>query len=374
LFNIKTTEQPAPMVLAALLWEAALCFSLPTWALTGNHAWPANNPYRFTFAVIAGATASLLLCHILPAIFAKQVAGRQRGMLRVLGWMAGAWFAIGAAASVIWLARSSAEWFWRSQPDRNLLAGLFAAGAIVVAVLVSQAAPRGQITVAAVLGLFGIIVILISAVFQARGLWMVTPQLRSEDALGNDLEVFKGILLASAPASIFAFRVGKSGPTRRAIAWTGLWAIWLPLVLSVTLVALAKTGGVRLYWRPSAAIDVALAFIWLSKIFPIDFFVPLIILSLVSMTAPVFWISDQARGATLPKRLLALATVGVVGLWLTFPDGAVVLGYHLPLFVDEFSFQGYYLPWCWSILIASAAYGCWMALMNLVARARSYSQ
>jgi hypothetical protein len=114
-----------------------------------------------------------------------------------------------------------AEWFWLRQPDRNLLVALSAAGALVLAVLVTQAATRCQMSVAAVLGLLGLTVILISAVSQGRGLWLVTPQLRSEDALGNDLEVFKGILLASAPASIFAFRVGKSRPSRRAIAWTG---------------------------------------------------------------------------------------------------------------------------------------------------------
>jgi hypothetical protein len=370
LFNIKTIQVPTQNVLAALVWEAALCFSLPTWMLSANQAWPANNTFSFAFAVLAGATTSLLLCHILPAVFAEHLAGRQPGIMRAFGWMANAWFAIGAAASAIWLARSLAEWFWRSQPDSNLLVGLSAVGALLLAVLVTQAPPRWQMTVAAVLGLLGLIVILISAISQARGLWMVTPQLRSEDALGNDFEVFKGILLASAPASIFAFRVGKSGPTRRAIAWTGLWAIWLPVVLSVALVALAKMGGVRLYWRPSAVIDVAFAFIWLSKIFRINFFVPLIILSLVSMIAPVFWISDHLRGATLPRRLLALITAGAIGLWLTFPDGAVILGYHLPLFVDEFSFQGYYLPWCWSILIASVAYGCWMALMGLIAGAR----
>jgi hypothetical protein len=369
LYNIKTTGQPTERVLAALLWEAALCFSLPTWVLSGNQVWPANNPYGFTFAVLAGATASLLLCHILPAAFAEQVAGRQRGLLRVMGWVVRAWFAIGAAASAIWLARGLAEWFWLHQPDRNLLVGLSAVGALVLAVLVSQAAARWQMTVASVLGLFGLIFILISAVSQARGLWMVTPQLRTEDALGNDMEVFKGILLAAAPASIFAFRVGKSGPTRPAIAWTGLWAIWLPLVLSVTLVASAKMGGVRLYWRPSAAIGAEFALVWLAQTSRADFVVLLIILSLVSVAASVFWVSDLVSGATLPRRLIALAVVGTVGLWLTFPDGVVVLGYYLPLFVDQSSLQGYYLPWCWSILIASAVFGSWMALKSLVASA-----
>jgi hypothetical protein len=147
-------------------------------------------------------------------------------------------------------------------------------------------------------------------------------------------------------------------------------AIWLPLVSSVTLVALAKMGGVRLHWKPSVPIDVVFAFLWLSQTFRMNFFVLLIILSLVSMTAPVFWVSDLVRGAILPLRLLALAIVGIVGIWLTFPNGVVVLGYYLPLFVDEFSFRCYFLPWCWSILIASAAYGSWRALMGVVATAR----
>jgi hypothetical protein len=121
---------------------------------------------------------------------------------------------------------------------------------LLMAVIVTQAAPRWQTTFAVALGVLGVVVILLSAVLQARGLWMVTPQLRSEEALGNNLEVFKGILLASAPASIFAYR--GSSQSRRAVAWAGLWALWFPLVLSVTLMALAKMGGTRLYWRPSA--------------------------------------------------------------------------------------------------------------------------
>jgi hypothetical protein len=362
----KTTGQPTGI--AALLWEAALCFSLPTWVLSGNQAWPANHPYRFALAVLAGATASLVLCHILPALFAKQFAEHRSAPLRVLAWIVRAWFAIGAAASAICLARGLAQLFWRSQPDANLLIGLSATAALVVAILVNQPPARWQMIVAGALGLLGFIVILISAVSQARGLWMVTPQLRSEDALGNDLEVFKGILLASAPASVFAFRVGKSGPARRAIAWTGLWAIWLPLVLSVTLVALAKMGGVRLYWRPSLPIGAEFALAWLAS--RMEFFVVLIILSLVSVAASVLWVSDLVSGAILPWRLAALALVGIVGIWLTFPDGVVVLGYYLPPLADQASLQGYYLPWCWSILIASAGSGCWMALMSLVARAR----
>lgn len=336
--------------------------------LAGNQAWPGNNPYRFALAVIAGASASLLLCHIVPALFAQQ---HRRGPLRVLAWIVCAWLAIGAAASAIWLARSLAQWSWRSQQGGNLPIELTAVAALVLAVFVTQAVARWQMTIAAVLGLLGVVVILLSAVSQARGLWMVTAQLRSEDALGNDLEVLKGILLASAPASIFAFRVGKSGLTHRAIAWTGVWAIWLPIVLSVTLVALAKMGGTRLYWRPSVPIDATFALVWLAQTFRIDFFVLLIVLSLMSMVASVFWVPALIPpGASLTLRIIALATVAIVGLWLTFPEGAVVLGYHLPLFVDESSFQVYYLPWCWSILIASAAYGIWRVSMGLLGKAR----
>lgn len=241
---------------------------------------------------------------------------------------------------------------------------------LLVAILVTQAPARWQIAVAAFLGLLGLLAILISVISHTRGLRMVTPQLRSEDFLGNNLEVFKGILLGSTPASIFAFRFGKSRPNRSAIVWTGLWALWLPLVLSVTLAALAKMAGVRLYWRPSAVIDSVFAFILISRTFRIDVFVSLIILSLVSIVAPIFFITDPVRGARLPLRLVILATAGAVGLWLTSVNGAVVFGVHLPLYVDESAFQCYFLPWCWSILIAGAACGCSMAATWLVARAR----
>lgn len=364
MFNIKTTQ---PTVLAALLWEAALCFSFPTW-YAANHAWPANDPYRFALAVTAGATVSLLLCHIVPALFAQQ---NQRGPLRILAWIVWAWLAIGAAASAIWLARSMARWSWRSYQGATLRTELTAVAALVLAVVITHAAVRWQMTIAATLGLIGVVVILASAVSQARGLWIATGQVPSEDALANDLDVFKGILIASAPASIFAYRAGRARLTRRAIVWTGLWAIWLPIVLSVTLVALAMMGGARLYWRPSASVDAIFAFVWLAKTIGINFVYLMSVLSLMAMLAPVFWISEIApRRASLALRIIAPTIVGIIGLWMTLTDGAVVFGYHLPLFVDESSFQIYYQPWCWSILIASAAYGSWMVLRGSIRKAK----
>jgi hypothetical protein len=74
-----TIEQPRQRIFDAIIWEAALCFSLPTWMLAGSPAWPANNPYRFAATVLAGATAALLLCHIVPAFFAHDIANRCLG-------------------------------------------------------------------------------------------------------------------------------------------------------------------------------------------------------------------------------------------------------------------------------------------------------
>lgn len=341
-----TTEQPRQRIFNAIIWEAALCFSLPTWMLVGGPAWPANNPYGFAATVLAGATAALVLCHIVPAFFAHDITKHQHGPLRYVAWIVKAWFSIGAAASMIWLARAIGQSLLWGRFDERFLLGLGAVAAMSIALLIVAARVRWQTMIVGILGLFGLIFIVISAVAQASGLWAQNAQLASEARLGNDLEVFKGILLASAPASIFAVRLGEVGATRRLMAWTGVFGIWIPVISLTTLVALAKTGGVRLYWEPPVPIGAEQAFIWFVRTVFADFRVPSIVLVFVALVASTFWLRDLLghRGWSR-NSWFALAIVGAIGFWLTF--------------TDELSFWGYFLPWCWSILFVSLLYGGW---------------
>jgi hypothetical protein len=57
---------------ASELWwtvalEAALFFSVPSWLLTVEPAWPADNPARFALSVFVGASAAFLVCHVILA-------------------------------------------------------------------------------------------------------------------------------------------------------------------------------------------------------------------------------------------------------------------------------------------------------------------
>jgi len=80
--------------------EAALFFSLPTWALSDG-GWPGNGLLSFVPAVFIGSSIALVLCHIVPAtsvsILSELLPSRvSRGVeLIVAGW-----FGIGAAASL----------------------------------------------------------------------------------------------------------------------------------------------------------------------------------------------------------------------------------------------------------------------------------
>jgi hypothetical protein len=341
-----TMEQSRARIFDAMIWEAALCFSLPTWMLVGNSAWPANNPYRFAATVLAGATAALLLCHIVPAFFAHDITNCQSGPLWFVECVVKAWVSIGAAASLIWLARAIGQSFLWGRFDEKFLLGLGAVAAVSMALFVVAARVRWQTMIAGILGLLGLIFIVISVVAQASGLWVQNAHLESEAPLGNNWEVFKAILLASAPASVFALRLGKAGTTRRVMAWTGVFGIWVPIITSTTMVALAKTGGVRQYWRPSVPIGAEQAFIWFVPTVSADFRAPTIVLLFVALVASIFWLRELLGQPVWSRNSsFLLAIVGVIGFWLTF--------------TDDFSFWGYYLPWCWSILLASLLYGGW---------------
>lgn len=89
--------------------QAALAFSVPTWALTVDPAWPS---YSFPAAVLLGATTALIVCHVLPAMCAPTLPLLLESRVgRVLRWPIAAALGLGAAGSLIGLSRLGASLF-----------------------------------------------------------------------------------------------------------------------------------------------------------------------------------------------------------------------------------------------------------------------
>jgi hypothetical protein len=148
------------------------------------------------------------------------------------------------------------------------------------------------------------------------------------------------MLLAGAPATIFAIRLGRANPSRRAIVWTGLCGLWLPMVCSVSLVSVAAMCGARLYWQNSGRIGAAFAFVWIARTLLKDLRSVFLLMTFIPMVTPALWIEylTEELGWTW-KRWVVLLVIGAFGFDL------------LKMAEDDVSLlQGYYLPWCWSIL------------------------
>jgi hypothetical protein len=333
----------------AVAGEAAVCFSLLTWLLAAQNAWPTNNPLRFAAAVLGGAAIALILCHMIPAMLAPSLFKQRRGPLEVVRRLVAAWFIVGAAGSAIWLAKSSGEWIlWRQRDATYQRAGL---GILVglCALALARQNPNIRTWVLLLLALLGATFVATSFIAQFHGLSTRNPQLFTEEFLADDFKVFIGILLACAPASIFALEFGRQESSRRKIVWAGVWGMALPVICSVTLTSFAKIAGMRLYWRPSVPIGFEQAFQWYwQKGFPL---LPVVaVLSFGPLICLLFWMEALIPWRGSWKRLVALALALLLGAAL------------IP--TNEELFRGYFIPWCWSILIASALLGAWTLLSS----------
>src|ERR1035441_7971618 len=96
--------------------EAALFFSVPSWALM-DWGWPSDQPFQFMLAVLTGASMALLLCHVMPAIGMPAILKFSKNWVgRIFIWPIGAWFCLGAAASLGQIAQLSGSMYvlWRN--------------------------------------------------------------------------------------------------------------------------------------------------------------------------------------------------------------------------------------------------------------------
>jgi hypothetical protein len=106
-------------LLYTVSWEAALSFSI-TCLHAADSAWPANRPFRFAAAVLSGATATLLLCHILPAWIFRELRLPKHRAVTVLKWAAIIWYSAGAMASLCWLVQAEGKpCFWADLMRRH---------------------------------------------------------------------------------------------------------------------------------------------------------------------------------------------------------------------------------------------------------------
>ena len=221
--------------------EATLFFSVPSWALT-DRGWPGNSPGQFALAVLIGASTALLLFHIVPATCASTVSRPLQSRAgRSVRLAVGAWFCVGAAVSLGQMAHLSGSMYvlyrdasWLNQPAWRVIAIVLSLLCVLVpAVLAWRSAwQRPLIALCLFLGVF-----LATVAFWAQvpGLRTRNPQLISEVGLDEPFRVIQGMLMAAAPASILALRIGKMGLSSRRIWWTGIGGMWLPLSVSVPL-------------------------------------------------------------------------------------------------------------------------------------------
>jgi hypothetical protein len=211
---------------------------------------------------------------------------------------------------------------------------------------------RLGLIVPVVFGGVGLLFIGTALVATSSGFWIRNEQLISENGLSDNVKVFRGVLLATAPAAIFAFRLGRSGASRRTLFRTGVLGLWLPVISSATLASLAKVCGARLYWRPSVPIDAGAIFAWANRSTAPWIVIALMTLTALPLMSLMFWIKEtMPRPERSWKDWLLIVGIGSLGLALVV--------------YDRFSFQAYYGPWLWSVLIAALPLAVWSAALAL---------
>jgi hypothetical protein len=194
----------------------------------------------------------------------------------------------------------------------------------------------------------GVALLMVVFAMQSPGLWITSRRMSTEEGMNDPLRVFEGLLLASAPASILAVRIGRMKARARSIWWSGIAGLWAPLLASATLFSLAKMGGARLHWKPSIPIGFQFAFSGSPHI------VPLFFVAGLTMFGPglvcAIWLRDLGW-----SRALATVLLGGLSCVLMLTDPAL-----LP--------APYYRPWCWTVIGGSGVLGVICLLMNKARR------
>ena len=222
--------------------EATVFLSFPCWESTASWAEPVGNPFRFGVAVVVGATAAMLACHVGVAAFAAKFGERPH-----LFW----WFLLP------WLGVGYVEWILGGARLVASASGSDAAPVFFVILLVAAWA-RGFWKPVAIGGLLlGAGILAWALAMNWPGLWTRNPHF-STDPPQFDWEILKGMLLSAAPLVVIAWRTGRIEPESKRIWLSGFVGVWLPLVLSVTMALLSAQAGANLHYVPS----LPRGFIW----------------------------------------------------------------------------------------------------------------
>jgi len=113
--------------------------------------------------------------------------------------------------------------------------------------------------------------------------------------------------------------------------------------------------GARLYWRPSLPIDEGAIFAWVnqpSRLGRWTVIAPVITLMVLTLVVLMVWIKETMPKTESPwKNWALIVLIGSLGLEFALDD--------------QFSFQVYYEPWLWSVLVGAVALAVWGAVLAL---------
>jgi hypothetical protein len=305
-------------------------------------------------AVLGAATVALFLCHVVPATVVPQLLRRTNGAIVYVLRALVAWYCIGALASFIYLARAEGKllfWGW-GHADQTVLITIAGFAFGLFAVLLVRLEDQLGWIVPGVLGTLGLMFLVAALFATSAGFWTRNEHMIRENGLADNVKVFKSVLLAAAPAAVFAVRLGRLRPPRSTVFRTGVLGLWLPVASSTALASLAKMCGARLYWRPSVPIDEGFIFSWASRsVFP-WVAIAAMTLTVLPLVTLVVWIKE-----TMPKTERSWKNWGLIAV-----IGSLGLGFALN---DQFSFQVYYEPWLWSVLLAGVPLAVWSTVLAL---------
>ena len=329
---------PAPAanaVYRTIAWEAAYCFSLALVGFAVRRAWPVNGLLPFFATVIAGATIALVVSHILPAVLARHILTPQTGPGRYMQSLVALWLSAGAALAFVLFAADQQLRFSYFPYDQKFR--IVSAQIIIATLLIGVSAIllRLERIVAPVLTAASLIFAAASCIAHSPALHFTVSQLDSEALLEDNYAVLLGMISGSAPAAIFALQFGKQTPSRSAILWTGIFGMWLPMILSVSLMSFAKVFGARLYWKPSIPIDETYAYAFANSLPNIP---PRLLFELAPIACVALWVRELLHIASPSRRNIAIVSV-------------LLLSAVLALQLEPFSIYAAVRTWLWSIVV-----------------------